>query len=67
MGSAVRGYRNELSALRADEVKVIDRRTAGAYSAAEAEERLAKIAEKKNRLYIEFNRKFYRANPDTPE
>ena len=67
LGAAVDEYKKSLAALRYQEVAIVDRRTSGDLTAAEAEERLARVAERKNRLYVQFNRAFYKADPNTPE
>lgn len=66
LGAAVDNYRKALNALRAEEVDIIDKRSAGFYDAAEAEQLLKDRAEQRNQLYIDFNREFYRALPDKP-
>jgi hypothetical protein len=67
LGSSVDRYKKALSALRAREVEIVDKRTAGVYSASEAEDRLSRVAEQKDDLYVRFNKAFYMASPDTPE
>ena len=67
LGAAVDEYKKSLAALRYQEAAIVDRRTSGDLTAAEAEERLARVAERKNRLYVQFNRAFYKADPNTPE
>lgn len=66
LGGAVQAYKQALSGLRHEEIRIIDKKTAGDYDSAEAEERLKKLSEKKDRLYVRFNRSFYKADPNTP-
>lgn len=67
LGASVSDYNKALSNLRQREIEIIDKRSSGLYTAAEAERRLKKVAEEKNDLYVRFNREFYRASPDTPD
>lgn len=67
LGSAVEEYRSALAAYRQEEVKIIERRSNGYLSRAEAEEKLKRIAAKKDKLYTSFNRAFYKADPNTPD
>ena len=66
LGGAVQAFKQALSGLRHEEIRIIDKKTAGDFDAAEAEERLKKLAEKKNDLYVRFNRSFYKGDPNTP-
>lgn len=63
LGSSAQSVKRALSALRQQEVEIIERRTSGELSASEAEELLRGIAEQKNDMYVEFNREFYAASP----
>jgi hypothetical protein len=67
LAGAMNSFKRQLSSLRAQEVRIIEKRTAGTYSAEEAELRLKRLADQKNQIYTRFNKAFYRANPDTPE
>lgn len=67
LGKSVSQYNQALSALRKQEMQILDKKSRGIYSTEESERRLKAIAQKKEDIYVRFNRAFYRANPDTPE
>jgi hypothetical protein len=67
LGYAVQSTKQALAAHREEEIRIVERRTNGSIDAATAEEMLSRIAKEKDKLYTDFNREFYRANPKTPD
>ena len=67
LGKAAQRIRAAVSVLRKQEIDIIEQRSSGDITAADAEQGLKEISDQKRDLYIEFNREFYRESPNKPD
>ena len=67
LAKAAQRVRAAVSVMRKQEIDIIEQRSAGDITAADAEQMLKEISDQKRDLYIEFNREFYRESPNKPD
>lgn len=67
LAKAAQRIRAAVSVLRKQEIDIVEQRSSGDITAADAEQMLKEISDQKRDLYIEFNREFYRESPNKPD
>lgn len=64
LGGSLSKVDDALSNLRKEEIDIVEKRTRGEIDPKDADQQLQEIADKKNKVYVDFNREFYSAKRD---